>query len=29
MDVEGIDTVDIKLAFGADNGTYVIDVGLQ
>ena len=29
MDVEGIDVVDIKLAFGADNGTYVIDVGLQ
>jgi hypothetical protein len=29
MDVEGIDTVDIKLAFAADNGTYVIDVGLQ
>ena len=29
MDVEGIDEVDIKLAFGADNGTYVIDVGLQ
>ena len=27
--VEGIDEVDIKLAFGADNGTYVIDVGLQ
>ena len=29
MDVEGIDTVDIKLAFAADNGTYVIDVSLQ
>ena len=29
MDVEGIDVVDIKLAFASDNGTYVIDVGLQ
>ena len=29
MDVEGIDTVKISLAFGADNGTWVIDVGLQ
>ena len=29
MDVEGIDEVDIKLAFASDNGTYVIDVGLQ
>jgi len=29
MDLEGIDEVDIKLAFAADNGTYVIDVGLQ
>ena len=29
MDVEAIDEVDIKLAFAAANGTYVIDVGLQ
>ena len=29
MDVEGIDTVKISLAFAADNGTWVIDVGLQ
>jgi hypothetical protein len=27
--VEAIDEVDIKLAFAAANGTYVIDVGLQ
>ena len=29
MDVEGIDTVKISLAFAAANGTWVIDVGLQ
>ena len=29
MDVEGIDVVDIQLAFASDNGTWVIDVGLQ
>ncbi len=29
MDVEGIDTVKISLAFASDNGTWVIDVGLQ
>ena len=29
MDVEGIDEVKISLAFAANDGTYVIDVGLQ
>ena len=29
MDVEGMDAVKISLAFAADDGTYVIDVGLQ
>ena len=29
MDVEGIFEVDIKLAFAADNGTYVIEYSLQ
>jgi hypothetical protein len=29
MDVRGIEVVDIKLAFAADNGTYLISYGLQ
>jgi hypothetical protein len=29
MDVRGIEEVDIKLAFAADNGTYLISYGLQ
>lgn len=29
MDVRGLEEVDLKLAFAGDNGTYVIDYGLQ
>ncbi len=29
MDVSAMESVDIQIAFGADNGTYVIDYGLQ
>ena len=29
MDVSGIAVVDFKLAFAGDNGTYVLDIGLN